>query len=154
MGVIFVLYGEIPLWAISTVCARARARHHARGCVRPRARQRPRLVYERVRRVSTRELRTRRLEDAESSRPSKHCALSSRVRVGIPSLSVRKTENFCHWALLCLLRKYLRTTLYESTFVHCTKVLSYFRTKVRKYYLRRYLPKVARDNTEVHYVYT
>jgi hypothetical protein len=148
MGVIFVLYGEIPLWAISTVCARARARHHARGCVRPRARQRPRLVYERVRRVSTRELRTRRLEDAESSRPSKHCALSSRVRVGIPSLSVRKTENFCHWALLCLLRKYFRT-LYESTFV-LSKVLSYFRTKVRKYYL----PKVARDNTEVHYVYT
>jgi hypothetical protein len=31
-----------PLWAFFSACARARERHHARGCVRPRARQRPR----------------------------------------------------------------------------------------------------------------
>lgn len=87
-------FWEIPLWAISSVCARARARHHARGCVRPRARQRPRLVYERARRVSTREPRTRRLEDAESSRPSKHCAviLISSTRRRPPALpSSRRT---------------------------------------------------------------
>ena len=41
-------------------------RERARGRTQPRSR----LVYERARRVSTREPRTRRLEDAESSRPS------------------------------------------------------------------------------------
>ena len=55
-----------PLWAIRSSCARARERYHARGCVRPRARQRPRQFTNAPGAFRL----VRHLEDAESSRPS------------------------------------------------------------------------------------
>jgi hypothetical protein len=73
-------YGQLErrdfliVWGNSSMGIWLGWRERARGRTQPRSR----LVYERARHVSTREPRTRRLEDAESSPPSKHCAPPAR----------------------------------------------------------------------------